>query len=155
MKPPDLFREINLEKENLRIVLSDIERAQKELASPNPSPTILAGAASYIAQCYGGIESILKRIIRNRNAELPSGGEWHIELLKLFSKNSGSPFGILDENLFSQLSLMRKFRHVVMHGYGFTLDGEMVITALKETPVVVSGFLSALDSYLKGQEDSK
>ena len=105
MKPPDLFREINLEKENLRI---------------------------------------LKRIIRNRNAELPSGGEWHIELLKLFSKNSGSPFGILDENLFSQLSLMRKFRHVVMHGYGFTLDGEMAITALKETPVVVSGFLSAL-----------
>jgi hypothetical protein len=62
--------EINLEKENLRIVVSDIERAQKELASPNPSPTILAGAASYIAQCYGGIESILKRIIRNRNAEL-------------------------------------------------------------------------------------
>jgi hypothetical protein len=77
MKPPDLFREINLEKENLRIVLSDIERAQKELSVPRSSPTILAGAASYIAQCYGGIESRLKRIIRNRNAELPSGGEWH------------------------------------------------------------------------------
>ena len=58
MKPPDLFREINLEKENLRMILSDIERAQKELAAPRPSPTILAGAASYIAQSYGGIESI-------------------------------------------------------------------------------------------------
>ena len=148
MRPLDLLSEIELEKANIRTALSDITRAHKELATPNSSPTIIAGAASYIAQCYGGIESILKRIVRNQNIDLPAGGEWHIELLKMFRQKTGTPLGILDETLFSKLSLMRKFRHVVFHGYGFNLDREMVAAALNDAPTVVSDFLSALDSYL-------
>ena len=138
MRPPDLLSEIELEKANIRLALSDIERVRKELSASDSSPTIVAGAASYIAQWYGGMEAILKRIIRNRNVALPSGGEWHIELLKMFHKNAGPPFGILDKNLFSQLSLMRKFRHVVMHGYGFKLDRAIVAAALDEAPIEVT-----------------
>jgi hypothetical protein len=43
---------------------------------------------------------------------------------------------------------MRKFRHVVLHGYGFQLDRAMVTTALNATPGVVAYFLLALDSFL-------
>jgi hypothetical protein len=149
MRPPDLASEIEVEKSNIRAALSDIDRARKELASPGSSPTIVAGAASYVAQCYGGIESILKRIVRNRHKELPSGGEWHIELLKMFRKDKDSPLGMLDDSLFSKLSLMRKFRHVVQHGYGFQLDRAMVSAALDDAPNVAAEFLSALDSFLK------
>jgi uncharacterized protein YutE (UPF0331/DUF86 family) len=149
MRPPDLASEIELEKTNIQAALSDINRARKELAAPNSSPTIVAGAASYIAQCYGGIESILKRIVRNRNIELPSGGGWHIELLKMFREDKGPPLGMLDENLFSKLSLMRKFRHVVQHGYGFQLDRAMVSAALEDAPKVVEEFLATLDCFLK------
>jgi uncharacterized protein YutE (UPF0331/DUF86 family) len=148
MRPFDLLSEIDLEKANIRSALSDITRAHKEIATPNSSPTIIAGAASYIAQCYGGIESILKRIVRDQNIDLPSGGEWHIELLKMFRQREGALLGILNETLFSKLSLMRKFRHVVFHGYGFNLDREMVTAALEDAPIVVLDFLSALDSYL-------
>jgi Uri superfamily endonuclease len=149
MKPPDLRSEIELEKANLKQVLADVARTQVEIASPAHSPTIVAGAAAYIAQCYGGIELILKRIVRHRNLELPSGGEWHIELLKIFRRDSGNSHAFISEELFSKLSLMRKFRHFVIHGYGFSLDAATVTAALSDTPGIVAEFLDALDGYLE------
>ena len=154
MKPPDLRSEIELEKVAIGKALSDIERACTEIAVPGLSPTIIVGAASYIAQCYGGIEAILKRIVKNKGYVLPSGGDWHVELLKMFKKETGNKIGFLDEKLFSELSLMRKFRHVVIHGYGFTLDRELITLALNDTPPVVRKFISDLDSFLKSMSDA-
>lgn len=148
MKRHDLIEEIGLEKENIHNALMDIKRAQLELSSSMVSPTIIAGAASYIAQCYGGMESILKRLAKNSNISLPSSGEWHIELLKSFKKTHNNPNGILDENLFSRLSLMRKFRHVVVHGYGFKFNLEMVTTVLNDVPTIVNDFVSTINSYI-------
>jgi Uri superfamily endonuclease len=119
------------------------------MAFPGHSPTIVAGAAAYIAQCYGGIELILKRITRHRNLDLPTSGEWHIELLKIFRQGTGNQHAFIGEELFSQLSLMRKFRHFVIHGYGFSLDTATVAKALSDTPGIVSEFLTALDGYLE------
>ena len=71
-------------------------------------------AAAFLAQFYGGIENILKRISRFYGVSLPSGNLWHVELFKRFCKPPSEPLPLLfDRTLSEELAPYRKFRHVV------------------------------------------
>jgi uncharacterized protein YutE (UPF0331/DUF86 family) len=63
----------------------------------------------------------------------------------MFKINSG---GFIDEKLFEQLALMRRFRHVVHHGYGFKLSWESIQTAMKESREIVEDFVAAANRYV-------
>lgn len=146
MKIDELLQEIELERENVTQVLSEMALVFHENASVQTRKT---AAAAYIAQCYTGIENVMKRIARYHGAAVFSGNDWHIELLKMFRSGNSTLPALLDDSLFNELSLMRKFRHVVMHNYGFTLDWDMVKSASESTPSVVERFFSVVSAFLE------
>lgn len=116
------------------------------------APTVRekTAAAAFIAQFYGGIENILKRVHRYYNIALPAGESWHIEIFKRFCHPGYSPLPILfDEALARELSAFRKFRHVVYHGYGFQLDWERMSEGMEAIENVQTRLRTAIDVYLE------
>lgn len=103
-----------------------------------------------MAQFYGGIENILKRISRFNSVSLPSGDTWHIDLFKRFCEPSYDPLPVLfDKYLASEMSPYRKFRHIVYHGYGFQLDWSRMQEGMENADNVFLKFKSSLSNYLQ------
>jgi uncharacterized protein YutE (UPF0331/DUF86 family) len=75
---------------------------------------------------------------------------WHVELFKRFCEPSFPSLPVLfDEFLSSDLSPYRKFRHVVLHGYGFQLDWERMVDGIKNVNVVYARFKARLEKYIE------
>ena len=115
---------------------------------------VVAGA-TYLAQCYGVIENILKRIIRYAGLPLPSGPFWHAELVGMFisseSHNASLPV-LADAGLFPVLTALRKFRHTVAHGYAVSFDKDTVVEILPLADSAIGRFRQSVEAYLKQVE---
>jgi hypothetical protein len=106
-------------------------------------------AAAFIAQFYGGIENILKRIHHYYDVPMPTGDSWHIEIFKRFCNPRCAPLPVLfNDILAGELAAFRKFRHVVYHGYGFQLDWERMRDGLAVIEDVHTRLNSAITAYL-------
>lgn len=84
MKAEELFEEINIELELIESTLKELSDLHKDVAGREPTVREKTAAAAFIAQFYGGIENILKRISRFNSIPLPTGDTWHIDLFKRF-----------------------------------------------------------------------
>lgn len=123
MKSEELRKEIDIELELLESTLKELAALRSDVDEREPTVREKTAAAAFLAQFYGGIENILKRICHFQGIPIPVGDSWHIDLFKHFCKPGYSRLPVLfDESLASDMAAFRKFRHVVYHGYGFQLD---------------------------------
>jgi hypothetical protein len=115
------------------------------------APTVreLAAAGLFLANLYSGVENILKRIARFHQLELPSGADWHIELVKAFGQplHIGLPV-LLPSSLASLLAPYRRFRHVVHHSYGFQLRWDEMLPGIEGAAPMVTHFRNSVDAYI-------
>lgn len=145
-----LREEISIELEMMGTVVAEAVSLLNDIADEQePSVRDKTAAAAFLAQFYGGIENILKRIHRYHGVALPSGDSWHIEIFKRFCNPAYSPFPVLfDESLAADLAPFRKFRHVVYHGYGFQFDWNRMKDGLGVVEDVYARFASAVTRYV-------
>lgn len=143
----ELRDQVASESADIRVVLQELDEVRREAEGGPITSAIRNGGAALIAQCYTGIENILKRVAKYSSRSLPRGSDWHAELPTLFSVRSG---GFIGEKLLEHLALMRRFRHVVHHGYGFKLHWESVQVAMNESRQTVEDVDAHLQS-LDGQ----
>ena len=82
---------------------------------------------------YNGIEIILKRICKSKDVTIPSGGESHIKLFKLFC-DKGHPKlpTLFTKEIEDEFIKIRKFRHFVIHGYSFNIEWLYLKDSVKE-----------------------
>jgi hypothetical protein len=98
------------------------------------------------------IVNILKCRHRHYNLPLPYGETWHLDLFRRFCEPGYEGLPVLfDKKLASVLSPLRKFSHVVHHGYGFQIEWESMSeglnsigTVFEELSVVLNSFLDSL-----------
>ncbi|MBI3397870.1 MAG: hypothetical protein HY026_01300 [Deltaproteobacteria bacterium] len=123
MKSEELRKEIDIELELLESTLKELAALRNDVDEREPTVREKTAAGAFLAQFYGGIENILKRVCRFHGIPIPVGDTWHIDLFKRFCKPGYSRLPVLfDESLASDMAAFRKFRHVIYHGYGFQLD---------------------------------
>ncbi|MBE0504880.1 MAG: hypothetical protein IBX46_12200 [Desulfuromonadales bacterium] len=121
----ELREEVGIEVELIESVVAEALSLRNDVGEGEPSVREKTAAAAFIAQFYGGLENILKRIHRYHGIPTPVGDAWHIEIFKRFSPPGYPGLPILfDDSLSRSPSPYRKFRHVVYHGYGFQLEWE-------------------------------
>jgi len=150
MTSEELREEIAIELENIETVLQELATLHEDVKGRDTTTREKTAASAFLAQFYGGIENILKRISHFHNVPLPSGEMWHVALFKRFCEPSFLPLPFLfDRALSSDLAPYRKFRHVVHHGYGFQLDWERMSEGIENTEAVYRRFKAALEEYLK------
>jgi hypothetical protein len=149
----ELREEINIEIELIEGILREISSLCKDIADREPTTREKTAAAAFLAQFYGGIENILKRISKFYSIPLPTSDTWHMDLFKWFCAPSCTPLPeLFDESLSSALAPFRRFRHVVYHSYGFQLEWERMKEGVANIENVWVRFKANLFSYLKNLE---
>ena len=149
MTAQELHKEISIELELIETTLKELSQLKNDIADREPTVREKTAAAAFMAQFYGGVENILKRISHFSNISLPTGDTWRIDLFKRFCEPSDKSFPVLfDNSLASDMAAFRKFRHVVYHGYGFQLDWNRMREGLVNIDDVYSRFKANLFDYL-------
>lgn len=90
-------------------------------------------------------------MVRFFEARLPEGSYWHADLLLMFCDNRKSDTPVprlLDERLFLKLTGLRKFRHVVFHGYSIKFEWDPVKENLLAIADIVRSFKKRLDKVI-------
>lgn len=150
MTSNQLIEEIRIELDNIEIVLQELTGLYEDVKSIEVSMRDKTAAAAFLAQFYGGIENILKRISRFYNVGLPTGNLWHVELFKRFCNPPFESLPIIfDKALSESLAPYRKFHHVVHHGYGFQLDWDRMKEGIERTDAIYALFKTSIENYIK------
>jgi len=142
MTKKQLSEYCDAEFENIDSVLAEFASVIKP-RKQKYSVADLAAAATFIHNCYNGIENILKRILVYLDIDTRETPAWHKDLLKTSSDRK-----IISEKLYDALSDYLSFRHFFIHAYSFTLRWEELkplATSLNDT---VEEFRSAVYDYL-------
>jgi hypothetical protein len=143
----ELREEISIELEYIEATVKESVALLNDFSAINPAIRDITAAAAFLAQFYGGIENILKRIHRYHDIPLPIGDSWHVEIFRRFCNPPFPPFPVIfDESLEADLLPFRKFRHVVYHGYGFQLDWDRMKEGLGKIEGVHSRFVSSISN---------
>lgn len=146
----ELQEEISIELEMIEDTVKESLSLLNDLSGTTPTVREKTAAAAFLAQFYGGVENILKRIHRYHGIPLPTGDSWHTDLFKRFCNPPFFPFPLLfDETLAHDMSPFRKFRHVVYHGYGFQFDWERMKEGLEKLDDVYTRFVFSVSLYVE------
>lgn len=150
MKPEDLKEEVEIEMQLVEATVRELAALRADVGDRMPTIREKTAAAAFLAQFYGGIENILKRICKYNNLPPPTGDTWHVDLFKQFCDPPKSPLPLLfDKALASALVPFRRFRHVVYHGYGFQLEWERMNKGVAEIEDIFESVKGAIYSYIK------
>lgn len=132
----------NAEFENIDSVLSELALVVKP-KKQKYSVAELAAAATFIHNCYNGIENILKRILVYSDVDTRKTATWHKDLLKTsLDKN------IISEKIYSDLSNYLSFRHFFVHAYSFTLRWEELKPLANSLKDTIEKFKSEIYNYI-------
>lgn len=149
MKAADLREEIAVEIELLEEIVSELSALHSDVSDREPTVREKTAAAAFLAQFYNGIENILKRISSYHEVALPIGETWHVELFNRFCLPPYSSLpALFDEPLASALAPYRRFRHVVLHSYGFQLDWFRMVEGVVGAQDVFLRVKASLSDYL-------
>jgi len=110
---------------------------------PGYSTAELAAIATFIHNCYNGIENILKRILSFNQIEMKETPTWHKDLLK-----TSLDIGIITNALYSTLSSYLSFRHFFVHAYSFTLSWDELKPLVEDLEKTLKRFRSAIYNFI-------
>ena len=151
MTADDLRTEIDIDIESIETALEKLAVLYADVGDRRPTVRVKTAAAAFLAQFYGAIENILKRISLFHNMPLPTGKTWQMDLFKRFCSPSYSPFPeLFDESLASALPPYRRFRHVFHHSYSFELEWERMREGIERAPYLFGRFKETVLKYLQG-----
>ena len=137
-------RELN----HLGRVVSEIKRSLPRLRQPTLRNIRLM--SDRLDDFYLGIERILERIIQQLEGKVPSGREWHKDLLDIATQEKkGVRPPILDPTLRERLDNFRKFRHFARHRYAEELLWSPILELAKQVPETFALYELALKDFLR------
>ena len=153
MRLDELREEVKIELDLMKDTVHELVSLQNDVMGKSPTVRERAAAGAFLAQFYGGVENILKRICRFHSVPIPRGETWHVDLFNMFCYPAMSPLPLLfDEGLKSKLAPFRKFRHVVHHGYGFQLEWERMLPGIIIIEDIFNVFKKVVNGYLEREK---
>jgi len=142
MKKKQLKEYCDAEFENIDSVLSQLALLLKPKKQKYPVAD-MAAIATFIHNCYNGMENVLKRILVFSDIDTKETATWHKDLLKTLLDKK-----IVSEKLYETLSNYLSFRHFFVHAYSFTLRWEELKPLAKSLKNTVGEFRSAIYGYI-------
>ena len=130
-------------------ILQDLCRIKK------PDFIELSAAAMVLHSFYNGIENIILMIAKNYDEKLPSGNNWHMELLEKASVQIGDRKIIINNELKNQLEEYRKFRHILRHIYNYKLNWTMMEGIMNNMNSIWSKIKDDLSKFLETEEEPR
>ncbi len=144
-----LRAEIKFDRAALRKRLDELETIPLDA---NASAATGAQAAVALHHAYGAVESILERIARSIDGDLPMGPDWHQALLHTMGLEiDGVRPAVLSRDSVAGLRQILSFRHFFRHAYAVELDPARLADlrqVLVESAPRLDAELTAFDAFL-------
>ena len=96
------------------------ERAQEN----TPNLVELTAIASVLHSFYNGLENIFLSIAKGLDQQVPSGAQWHRDLLEQMTQQTTDRPSVISSKVVQKLADYLGFRHFYRHSYSFFLDWE-------------------------------
>lgn len=108
---------------------------------------------SILHDLYAAVENIFKVIASRLDRSVPSGEQWHRELVDQMTLDvPGLRSPVISNATASALDPLRGFRHVFRNVYGFHLASERIATLLRSLPEILRVFQADIDRFLSRME---
>ena len=140
---------IRKDLDELERLVTRVERAL-EIACKRPeeSDFLIDSIALNLHGVYSGLERLFQQIAAIVDDSVPSGKEWHRELLEQMSINViGVRPPVISENTSQILDEFLRFRYVVRNVYNLSLDGERIIKLVQQLRPVFTRVNNELISF--------
>jgi hypothetical protein len=141
---------LNKNVKNIEFQIGEIDiliKQYKELVEITGEPNLIeiTALAGVLHSFYNGIESILIFIYKNQGKELPTGDNWHKQLIEeLFDLKENEKL-IFPLSLKDTINSYLNFRHFYRHSYTFHLEWKEMNHLVTE----LSNNWKAIKKYLK------
>jgi hypothetical protein len=140
--------EIAADRTLMRRCVADAAVARARLGEVADDPAVLALAAVALHGFYTGTESILERVARLVDREVPEGDRWHRELLAQACVDvEGVRPALVPPSLMRDLGDLLGFRHFFRQAYGIVLEPTRVVPLLATLERVAPALESAFDAF--------
>lgn len=155
MNRDQLHQQISIELDSLQVVTQELSALLEDIVGRKPTLREVTAAGAFLAQFYNGIENILKRICVYEKVDLPSSDTWHVEMFQWFCAPSHPGLPVLfDDVLAEKLAPYRRFRHVVLHSYGFQLDWSRMVEGIRAVDEVFLLVKQRISEYMHLLDES-
>ena len=151
----ELKVKISFEISQIDKLLNESESLQNLCKLKTPDFIELSAAAMVLHSFYNGIENIILMILKSYEEKLPSGNNWHMELLEKASIQNGDRKIIINNKLKNQLEEYRKFRHIVRHTYNYKLNWTMMEGIMNNMNTIWSKAKENLNKFMEPEEEKK
>ena len=143
-----LIAEIQSDLEALDEIFSNVSDVYARISN-EPNEHQKMAIAGYLHHFYTGVETIHQRIAQALEGDVPSGRQWHRELLTdmAIELPDVRPRVISNETK-DLLNEYLSFRHVFRHGYALRLDWSRLKLLIEELGPVFNQYKSDLDKFL-------
>lgn len=122
----DIKTSLNLAKE-----ADEFAEKANQFQAESKNPYIYAVAMT-LQHFYTSLETAFKRVTKELEGDIPSGESWHRDLLELmFLEIEGVRPPLLSSAIKDDLDKLRRFRHVVRHGYEYELDWSQMLPLIE------------------------
>lgn len=127
---------------------ADLDDAWRRLATTPNDTAAIALQAWALHGWYTELESLLERVARQLDAEVPEGDRWHRELLAQMAVDvPGLRPAVLPRALLSDLHERLSLRHFLRHAYGADLDAAKLDAQATRLRGVATAVEAALDDF--------
>jgi hypothetical protein len=151
-----LRTEIEADHETLGTLSADLEETLRRRGEEPIERVWLVYIATHVHAYYTALETLLGRVARDLDREVPTGERWHQELLwQLAIELPGRRPAVLERELLRDLEALLRFRHFFRHAYGLELDPARVREAadrLLRVHQPIHGSLLAFQRFLEQAE---
>ena len=130
-------------KKDIKISIELSEQVQEfaeevpvyDVYSKNP---YIYAVAMNLQHFYTSLESSFKRVVKEMEGSPPNGESWHRELLEQVTLEIEEVRpALISENIKKKLDELRRFRHVVIHGYEYELDWSQIKPLVKSLDDII------------------
>jgi hypothetical protein len=150
-----LRADISRELDNVRRLVAEADEWTPRLAEW-PDTVRVRTAGGILHDFYCGLERIFRHIATRIDEDLPSGGDWHVQLLQRMGTDIEMVRpAVLDHEMIRQLDEYLRFRHLFRNMYGFDLEWDRCRELLNDVPATFETLaqqLSLFDEFLRTLE---
>lgn len=122
-----LKADVRRETQNLSQLVESMDELRVQLHDREPTEFDVRAAGSLLHDFYTGLEKIFQRIALRVDGDLPTGEDWHLQLLlRMATPIDGVRPRVISDDQMQQLEEYLRFRHVFRNLYGFELRWELI-----------------------------
>jgi len=130
-----VISQVNLEVKQIDQLLESYADLLTRVQKNTPDLVEVTAVASVLHSFYNGLENIFLAIAKGIDAGVPTGSQWHRDLLIRMTESTASRGPVLTTDLAHRLMDYLGFRHFYRHSYSFFLEWdelEKLVTPLAE-----------------------